>query len=300
MPSPVLKELSDEINKQGPDAFSRFFMYASLLNVITATNRTDLNQQAYTSTLPKAANTLRGFTDLQTGKLSGAFYIKLRDYGESFNNASPDVIKALGMLVNTYRRTSQVADIAFILECMRGELDVMIEPTNSDNKYIYNQLCFDNLKPEVSKVINNIEALSKAVLKGIDAGVNGTLSLFLGITGLALVIQLSSALTLLLGVGMLFGGAYGVYTYGLQAMSAVNQCKTLQKEIQRNEIDPSRVSTWNKWTKDPQYVLNTFVSTLFRPMKYAAVTVKEQFNLDADMKRETDEERQELGVPRAR
>ena len=291
MPSQILKDLSDEIQAKGPDKFAKFFMYASLLNVITATDRENINSATYIATLPKASGMLGGLTSLDIGDLSSEFYSKLRAYGAKFNNPSPDLMKASGMLGQTYFRQSQVADLAYILERMRGELDIMEEPSNSTNKKVYSQLCLSDLKPEVLEFIDRIEALSKTTLGCIDCAVNGSFSVVAAIVGLSVLLHASSALIALLGVGLVVGGVYGAYTYGLGSIEAVGKCKGLYQRIQSNQINPDVVSCYNRLVHDGEDVKKALKCTLFQPMQYAALTAKEQFNLDASLKQDTDGER---------
>jgi hypothetical protein len=300
MPSQALQALSNEIKANGPDSFSRFFMYASLLNVITATGDTsEINKQKYMATLPQASvwaatTSLSQLEPLDVGKLSSDFYINLRAYAATFKNTSPDPMKAGGMLAKTYTRNSQVADLAFIIERMRGELDTIAEPKNSKNKQAYCQLCFANLKSEISNVLAPIETLSKETLKGIDNAVNASFSVIAALVGLSVLLQAGSALIALIGVGLIVGGVYGAFTYGLSAYNAVDVCEKLSKKIQTNSVNPDAVPAWKQFTTDGERVEKTYKCTLFQTMEYTALAVKEQFNPDDSAKACTDDERREM------
>jgi hypothetical protein len=300
MPSQALQTLSNEIEAQGPDSFSRFFMYASILNVVTATGDTsNIDKSKYMATLPQASvwaatASLSKLEPLDVGKLSPDFYINLRAYAATFKNTSPDPMKAGGMLFQTYTRKSQVADLAYIIERMRGELDIMAEPKNGKNKQAYDQLCFASFKDEISKVLAPIETLSKETLKGIDNAVNASFSVIAALVGLPVLLQAGSALIALIGVGLIVGGVYGAFTYGLSAYNTVNVCEKLSKTIQANGVNPDVVPAWKQLTTDGERVEKTYKCTLFQTMEYTALAVKEQFNPDDSAKACTDDERSDM------
>ena len=72
MPSEALEELAAQIERQPTDNFGKFYLYASLLNVLT------VRQQSFLETIPKYQGIMG--SQLQYGTLDPAFSASVDRY----------------------------------------------------------------------------------------------------------------------------------------------------------------------------------------------------------------------------
>lgn len=308
MPSQTLLNLSTEIEEKGPDHLAQFFMYASLLNVVTASN-----EVAYEDTLPQTSKTmLRSVGEsctrflpagsrvdeslrLYVGDLSEEFHTNLRAYARSFKNPSPSIGKIMGVVAATCFRTSQVADLSYIICKMRDHLNALnTAPENATNRKIYGDLAISTNREMMLGFLRPIAAISQQSLNCMDYSVSALLLFVTALVSLTVLLLLTSALASMIATGVLVAATCATAAYVGCAIHAAGEIERLAHELHAIEFNMVDDRATTQQVLEPAYIPQTMFHTLFKPMRYTGVTIMEQFNPNDTCKERTDEQRAEI------
>ncbi|KTD67222.1 MULTISPECIES: hypothetical protein [Legionella] len=285
MPSSQLSSLCDLIEKQNTDHFAKFYMYASLLNTLTAKNKT------FAGGLPQYTGFWGGTTELNLGgPLPVQFTKQLAFYAREFENTQPHWSKTLHNVVMTYLRKGKISDLAHIIDMMLFHL-AAIHGRQSHNNDIYKDISFDKNKEGLTQFIEKISALNHQLLSTADSGCNTALSLLAVTAGFVLVLaSIASVWPLVVGLPLLLGGAYATYHYATKAKDQFEQLIAQGDQIEKmvkGLADDGKLSVGDKNQL-------TFFAAAVKPLPYALVTAGDQLVMDQSQKQKVTEYREKL------
>ena len=285
MPSRELTLLCEQIEKQDTDNFGKFYMYVSLLNTVAVRNK------PFADTLPKYSKGLAVWRDkeLKVGEISLEFSQQLNQYAQSFGNPKADWTNVLYNVVMTYVRKGKITDLTYIIDQMLNQLSRIHGP-QTHNQNIYEYIHFSEKKASLTGFINQISILNHQILSAADSGCNAGLSVLAATTGLVLVLaSIFSLAPAILGLGLLIGGAYGVYHYVTQLEAQIKQVEhQIEKISEKMKELPKDESLFG----DKNY--NRFFAAVLLPLPYAAITTAEQLMTDESRQTTLTEQRHDL------
>ena len=145
MPSSSLVIISGQIEEQGSDSFTKFYMYSSLLHAICVRDPS----KGFFDLMPAKVNVLFGTsTGFDLEKFDGAFETQVNQYRGMFSPAQPAPLVVVEKIVMTYLRKSQVADLVFIIDKMLDHLsDPNFKPTKKIARASITTLVLNLIEP---------------------------------------------------------------------------------------------------------------------------------------------------------
>jgi hypothetical protein len=271
MPSSQLSLLSAQIENQKTDHFGKFYMYVSLLNTVTARNKT------FAEGLPKYSTGLAFWRthNLNIGEIPVEFSKEVTLYARQFVNLQPDWSTSLYNIAAAYIRKGNVTDLTYIIDQMLSHLTA-IHGVQSHNQDIYNYIHFDAKKGRIAQFIGQISEFNQQLLSIIDNSCNTALSILLVTTGLVVILaSVFSLVPSLIGLGLMIGGAYGAFSFYSQIEG---QLKQLENQMQQIMKKTGEIPQDESLFGDKNH--HAFVSSIFTPLPYTAITVCEQLIID--------------------
>ncbi len=230
MPSQLLGSISTQIENKGQNNFHKFFLYARLLSYVSDRQQ-DIN---LFGTLPKI-NTSESADNLEfpTANFDVNFIAQIQNYQELFNtdNSGP-----LQWILNNYCRTSQLADLSFIVDKMLNLWSSPdLEPTteHQESQLIYNRLHLS--EPKVNSIAEFIRVhhnLCQKALLGIDITANGFWVIPIMLTGIFLSFAfLSSLVSILISSALICVAAltYTIFIFPQRVEVAMNNLDNLEQ-----------------------------------------------------------------------
>lgn len=292
MPSNDLARISDQIEQQGTDSFSKFFMYANLLNVISIREE---GKNIFT-VQPKTAPILSSPKGLNYGLFGSGFTGEVNQYKGFFEKPEPDVLLTFDRIIKAYFRKGQLADMAFIIEKMLGHLSAHpLKPTDRTNRDIYDSVNFEDKLEATTQFINSIDQLNKSLLKMVDDGVNSGISAVVAVTGFSVVLaSVFSLAGLLIGGTMMAAGIYYAYSYSQQNVGASARIQAQVKSIMEGAVGMTARQGFYENVINPETHKNFMLKGLIKPLAYSAVTLGEQLAPDEQIAKNVDEVREQL------
>ena len=292
MPSNELTRIADQIEQQGTDSFSKFYMYANLLNVISV--RED-GKNIFT-VQPKTAPLLASPKGLSYGQFGSGFTGEVNQYKGFFQRPAPDAVMTIDKIVKAYFRTGQLADMAFIIEKMLGHLSAHpLKPTDRANRDIYESVNFAEKYEATAQFINSVDQLNKTLLKRVDDGVNSGISA--GVASAGFTIVLASVFSLgglLIGGSMMAAGVYYAYNYSQQNVGIQSRVEGQVKAIMEGAMRMNAPQGFYENAINDDTHKNFMLKGLIKPLAYSAVTLGEQLAPDQESSDKVDELRGQL------
>ncbi|PWY56486.1 hypothetical protein DGG96_02280 [Legionella qingyii] len=282
MPSSQLAVLCQHIENQDTDHFGKFYMYVSLLNTLTARNK------SFADGLPQYSGTFFGGKKaLNIGEIPAEFTKQLNIYAQEFINLQPHWSKSLHNLVMAYIRKGKVSDLIYIIDQMLSHL-ASIHGKQSHNNKIYDDINFAKNKENLTGFIKEISAFNQQLLSITDNSCNAALSLLAVTTGLVLVFTIAP---LIISLPLVLGGLYGVYHFAAAAMAQIESLELQMQQIsQKMENLPQDRSLFGNVNH------NAFYTAVIKPLPYAAITAAEQFMVDESQQEQLKGYRQGLDL----
>ncbi|AWN75760.1 hypothetical protein LEAN103870_00920 [Legionella anisa] len=269
MPSNQLDQLCQQIEKQKTDHFGKFYMYVSLLNTLTARNKT------FADGLPKYATGSMFWrkNHLNIGEIPIGFTQQLDSYAREFINLQPHWSKTLHHIVMAYVRKGKITDLAYIIDQMLSHL-MSIQGHQSHNQDIFEYISFEKKKKGLIDFIQQVSTFNRQLLSVADNGCNTALSLLAVTTGFVLVLaSIASIIPLIIGLPLVFGGAYGAYHFATKAKAQAEQLETQMKQV----IEKISLLQGDLFG-DKNSV--AFYAAAVKPLPYTVVTAGEQLMFD--------------------
>src|SRR5687767_6468404 len=112
MPSSQLKQISEQIEANQTDDFSKFYMYAGLLTLITIREPT----MNFFSVQPQTSPIVASNKKLKIGDFSGEFSRQVNAYKTLFDAPAPDQLLVIQKMIMAYARKGQLADLVYIVD----------------------------------------------------------------------------------------------------------------------------------------------------------------------------------------
>lgn len=284
MPSSQLAILCEQIEKQNTDHFGKFYMYVSLLNTLTARNKT------FADGLPKYSSAFFWRNNhLDIGEIPTEFTQQLGQYSREFINLQPHWSKTLHNIVLAYFRKGKITDLAYIIDQMLSHL-ASIQGQLSHNHDIYTYIGFEKRKAGLVDFIQQVSTFNHQLLSAADSGCNTATSVLAVTTGLVLVLaSVFSIAPLIIGLPLLVGGAYGVYHFATQAIEAMGQLDAQYKQT---------LKKMGELTSNGDYISDknkaSFYASVIKPLPYTVVTAGEQLMFDESQQKVLAEGREGL------
>ncbi|KTD41774.1 hypothetical protein [Legionella parisiensis] len=283
MPSHQLALLCQQIEKQKTDHFGKFYMYVSLLNTLTARNKT------FADGLPKYATGSMFWrkNHLDIGEIPIGFTQQLDSYAREFINSQPHWSKTLHNIVMAYIRRGKITDLAYIIDQMLSHL-MSIHGQQSHNQDIYEYISFEKKKKGLIDFIQQVSTFNRQLLSVADDGSNTALSLLAVTTGFVLVLaSIASIIPLIIGLPLVLGGAYGVYHFATKGIAQAEQLETQMQQV-FDTMGPLQGSLLG----DKNSV--SFYAAAVKPLPYAVVTAGEQLMFNQSQQKTLKEYRETL------
>ncbi|WP_454783245.1 hypothetical protein [Legionella sp. WA2022007384] len=273
MPSSQLAFLCQQIENQDTDHFGKFYMYVSLLNTLTARNK------SFAEGLPQYSSLLPWKNDkpIKIGEISTDFTRQLNIYSREFINSQPNWSKALYNIVMAYIRKGNVSDLIYIIDQMLDHLSAM-HGKQSHNNSIYVDINFDKKKEGLASFIKEISAFNQQVLSITDNSCNTVLSLLGVTTGLVL---LFTAIPIIISLPLVFAGLYGTYHF---ATEVISKAESLEAHLTQITEKMKKLPQDTSLFGDANH--NTFFTAAVKPIPYAAVTAAEQLVFDESQQKQ--------------
>ncbi|HHF7375428.1 hypothetical protein [Legionella bozemanae] len=283
MPSHQLALLCQQIEKQSTDHFGKFYMYVSLLNTLTARNKT------FADGLPKYSTGSMFWrkNHLDVGEIPIGFTQQLDAYAREFINLQPHWSKTLHNIVMAYIRRGKITDLAYIIDQMLSHL-MSIQGHQSHNQDIYEYISFEKKKKGLIDFIQQVSTFNRQLLSIADNGCNTALSLLAVTTGFVLVLaSIFSIIPLIIGLPLVLGGAYGAYHFATTGMAQLEQLESQMKQMLK-KLEMLQGDLFG----DKNSV--SFYAAAVKPLPYAVVTAGEQLMFDKSQKKTLQEYRETL------
>lgn len=293
MPSELLTKISKEIDEKGPDSFSKFYMYAAVLNKITVRDSQDFDDL-----LPKDERKLLSvFNPYKTPKtpsLTSDFYSNIGKYSLQYA-APPREEKGLMILnlVLAYFRRGNLADLVEIVEKMHGHLKAtkQVDKLSRENQILCSSIGFNEalkfseaLRPHITQYLDMVATLNVYSVDAVDNG--GRLAIALMTTTIAAVTVLVITGSLLAAGLIAISGAALAYLFFSRMQRAYVEfrktavaCSQLAKAIKipaEGVTDEGKVAKF--FTEDP-LAKSFIVDTIIRPCAFYNITVQEQIGI---------------------
>jgi hypothetical protein len=272
MPSSALAHIARQIEDQGVDHFSKFYMYAGLLNMISVreTDKTIFTVQ------PKTAPVLMSAKSLNHGVFGSNFANEVNQYQNYFQKPTPDPLMANKKIIMAYFRKGQLADLAYIIEQMVGHLTAHpLRPTDVDNLRIFESVQFAKKHAATIQFLRSVDELNKTLLGMVDNGVNSALSATVAVIGFS--IMLASVFSLagfIIGGALLVGGSLAAYNY---SQHNVDVGARMELQFQTIITGATRMSSPCGFYESifDETHKNFMIKGLIKPLAYGAVTLME-------------------------
>ena len=277
MPSSTLQVLSDQIEQLETDDFGKFYMYSSLLNVITVRD-----EKAFVYTLPLYKGLFGPPKSVYIGKPNVDFYSLVTSYQNQFKpNSAPNIFTVAKKIIGAYLRKGQLADLSFIIDKMVAHLNVIHidNMSNTPNKMIYDHIFFNSKKTDVYQVINTVLKANHHFLSCIDNGINASLSACLVILGLTVVLAFAFSLVgLIIAAVMVGAGVYGLNNFYLEAMESFDKITNAYDQIYKLALRPD-----SHCVSKNENLTRFYHDSVFTPIMFFPITGIEQLSLDDEM-----------------
>lgn len=271
MPSNQLNSLCEQIENQHTDHFGKFYMYISLLNTITVRN------QSFADGLPKYDGGLAFWrkNHLDVGELTVEFSQEVTLYARQFVNLTPGYSASLYNIAMAYMRKGKLTDLIHIIDKMLHHLNA-IHGSQSHNQAIYEYIGFAKKKAAIAEFIEQISQFNHQLMLAVDNAFHTTLSMGATVVGTVLVLgSLFSLASLLVGLGLMLGGAYSAYSFAIQTYAHLAQLEgSTSKIAEKLNYLPRNSSLFG----DKNH--NLFFNKAIKPLPYAVVTAAEQLAIN--------------------
>ena len=281
MPSKALEELVAQIERQPTDNFGKFYLYASLLNVLT------VRQQSFLDTIPK----YQGFSgsQLQYRTLDPAFSASVDRYKAQFVPKVLYPIAVVQKILLAFLRKGQLSDLFFIIKKMNDHLKTQPLADRKYNLSVYNNISFERRRGGVVELLECAQRVTTYAQGSIDNTVYGFLTFFTALIAMHVLQVLGG---LVMGLILLAAG-YSTYRF---LQNAVSGLRLLGAEVQRcNDITKGLINhqTDNLYTPNN---LNFIIKSVLKPIAYASVTVQEQMSFNQRNYEVSEENRKFLDI----
>lgn len=267
MPSAELISLCDQIEARKTDHFGKFYMYVSLLNTVSARNK------SFADGLPKYDRGATFWRDRHLnigGEIPIEFSAEVNRYVHQFTNVHTGWLSSLYNIALAYVRKGKISDLIHIIDKMLHHLQA-IQGEPSHNKNIYSYINFEAKKEGISRFIEQISLFNQQLLAVVDSGINTALSISLIVTGLVLVLaSVFSLIPSLIGLGLMIGGACGLYYFATQTKEQMGHLKEQMEQIKQDfTLLPQDKSLFDGKNH------HAFFTSIVIPLPYAALTACE-------------------------
>lgn len=264
MPSQTLQALSDQIENQATDHFGKFYMYASLLNIMT------VRKKSFLETLPKYS----GLTGKQPifGEINPEFSSRVDNYKLEFIPNRLDPVSSVLKIIQVFLRKGQLSDLFFVINKMNEHLKTTPLADKKYNFSLYSNISFERRMPGVIELLECAQNISNLSQKSVDGVIYGFLTFF----GALLALHVTQALGgIALSMLLLTAAGYSSYWF---LQNAANAFTHLAEEVRRcNTITKNLINhqTGNIYTPNN---LNFIIKSVLAPIDYMGVTVQEQMS----------------------
>lgn len=298
MPSQALADISAQIESQDTDDFGKFYLYASLLNVLT------IKQKSFLDTLPKytpnsggglmrTVGSYVGATDapeLKTGKIDGSLTRMVADYKSELDVRTPDPVLVIQRVLLSFARKGQLSDLIFIIKKMNDHLLSQPMAQSQYNAFIFSDISFTNRQSGVKNLLNNAEAVMSLAQKSVDNTMYG----FITVIAACIAAKITFALGgILLTLAMLAASGYATYLFFQTANTAFDQIEQAADKCLKISEDMFDQQA------DTFLQLNNFsfiIKSILAPIAYTGTTVREQLAPTSFLWRKAQESRTELNA----
>ena len=279
MPSSSLVIISGQIEEQGSDSFTKFYMYSSLLHAICVRDPS----KGFFDLMPAKVNVLFGTsTGFDLEKFDGAFETQVNQYRGMFSPAQPAPLVVVEKIVMTYLRKSQVADLVFIIDKMLDHLsDPNFKPTKKNSQSIYNDSGFESHRTVIKNFLNQTAAVNHLALTLMDNSIDCAIAAGVVLTGLVVILSsLFSLVGFLIGATLLVGGAYEINRDLSKIRVGEDQIKKavdLQQESGLAVYNNKSIMDKTIYSKNYK---KYFLQGIIKPIFYTPVTMLEQIVIE--------------------
>lgn len=279
--SQALLELSTRIEHQSTDDFGKFYMYASLLNVIAVRNKNFLETiPKYTSygistSMPYGSlvkESRKGFNAGLT--LDRDFSNQVHNYQSQFRTNEADPARAAYKIALMMFGIGQLGDLAFIMSKMRVLLNTAPMSTQQYNADIYKGSDFDARKKGLMELLDSVQMILDLLKTGLQHTGYGLLTTIVTLSLLPIV---EAVVGFVLSMILLTAAGYMAFRFFQNAYNALNAInfasentivvfKRLVNEQMSNIYTPNN--------------LEFIIKAVVMPIGYALVTVQEHAATD--------------------
>ena len=286
MPSKLLSDISQRIETQGLDAFSKFYMYAGLLSMATVREP----GKNFDEVLPKLPKMFSAPLPIVKGFIAAEFTAQVGEFQRKFTPARQDEFAVAQKIVMAYFRKGQLADMAFIIDKMLMHVRATSQaPTNGHNREIYNDINFAGKQAALLQFIQVVEGISNNALRFADNGIHAAVSAGVALTGAIVVVaSLFSLGSFMIGAAMVLGGGYGFYTFAEQMRTLMEGFRHGGNDIRR-ALDGMN-ATLGTFERDGIYK-NFILRAVAKPLFFSAITAQEQIATNEAMSHDAAEQR---------
>lgn len=292
MPSHFLEQISQQIEAHGTDHFSKFYMYAGLLNIATV-RKPGSN---FNNIQPQTSPLFFAKKSLKLGEFPNKFATQVNNFQNQFIIPTPGAFNTMQQIVMTYFRKGQLADLIFIIDKMLGHLSTQeLKPTDTNNKDIYKDINFELKKSAIYEFINSISKQNHQILSSIDNVMNAAIAGSIALTGLTIILTSTFSLAgLLIGGAMLVGGGLSAYSYALQVQNLGIQLEKSEKNNQdAMNAMLNKMSTYESTISDDNHK-SFLMRGIVMPFLYYGITAQEQFSPDENTTKQAENDRKRI------
>ncbi|PJD93414.1 MAG: hypothetical protein CK424_02495 [Legionella sp.] len=258
MPSQRLERLSAQIENETTDSFGKFYLYASLLNVLT------VRTKSFSDTLPKTTGVLS--PNINIGGTSRVAN-HADSYAREFKKTPPGLHYFIQEIILSFMRQGKLSDLFFIIGKMNEHLKMN---TLQQNRSLHSNISFGVRQTEIVNLLKNVQQMAECTQYSIDNSVY----MFAAMVGLIVIPLLVSALiSAWMAILATVTTGYMIYFFSKKIQSAAEQMKDAVERYDATMDDLVREQTININTPNN---LSYFIHSIVMPISHLGITMLEQ------------------------
>jgi hypothetical protein len=270
MPSQALAELSAQIEAQDTDSFGKFYMYATLLNVVAVRDKSFQEALPEQTTAFSMVKTVFGGSTqdykVKTGAIHGGFFADVKTYQSHYTQQVPDFFLVTQRILLTFIRKGQLSDLVFIIDKMNEHLNTTPLAESKHNKAMHDGISFENHKALLNQFLNSVQNITKLAQSGVDNGIYGILTIIAAVLATKVTMALGG---FLLTIAMLAAGGYAAALFFLSAIACF---KRIEQAHDNTRLLSDQLLQHSDGTNYKEFILNA----VCKPIGYTAITIMEQ------------------------
>lgn len=273
MPSQALAELSAQIETQETDSFGKFYMYATLLSVLTIRKRTFEDALPEQTTAVSALKSVAGFSTqdykVKTGQIKGAFFSTVSEYAHHYTKRAPNFAFVIQSVFLTFVNKGQLSDLIFILEKMHEHLHTNPIASAARNDSLAQGISFPTRIEGLKELLGSVQKANQLAKNSMNNAMYGLLVIVATIFALKFLLATSILLTL----AVLAASGYAAYSL---FENAIHSFERIEKAYAENENIVRRLCERQAGNVYTPNNLEFIIRAVVAPIVFTSTTVLEQ------------------------